>query len=94
MLAVVSSLIFPVLGAPGVSALYVTSAVYVSLGVWMGLWGALAGYLSCFFLGLYPGGYSVIQFLIWWIADFIEAFVPALIYRAMRVDPREARCGC
>ncbi len=87
VLAVVSSLIFPVLGAPGVSALYVASAIYVPLGVWMGLWGALAGYLSCFFLGLYPSGYSVVQSLIWSVADFIEAFIPALIYRAMRVDP-------
>jgi len=84
VLAVVSSLIFPVLGAPGVSALYVASAIYVPLGVWMGLWGALAGYLSCFFLGLYPSGYSVVQSLIWSVADFIEAFIPALIYRAMR----------
>jgi len=87
VLAVVSSLIFPVLGAPGVSALYVAAAIYVPLGVWMGVWGMLAGYISCFFLGLYPSGYSVIQSLIWSFADFIEAGVPALIYRALRVDP-------
>ncbi|MEM3982267.1 MAG: hypothetical protein QXM71_06105 [Thermofilum sp.] len=38
VLAVVSSMIFPVLGAPGVSALYVAAAIYVPLGVWMGMW--------------------------------------------------------
>ena len=87
VLAVISSLIFPVLGAPGVSALYVAAAIYVPLGIWMGLWGCLAGYLSCFFLGLYPSGYSIIQSFVWSWADFIEAFVPALAYRALRVDP-------
>lgn len=87
VLGVVSSLIFPVLGAPGVSALYVAAAIYVPLGVWMGAWGALAGYVSCFFLGLYPSGYSVIQSLIWSWADFIEAIVPAAIFRLAKVDP-------
>ncbi|PLJ78224.1 hypothetical protein [Infirmifilum sp. SLHALR2] len=90
VLAVLSSLIFPVLGAPGVSALYVATAVYVPLGVWMGMWGALAGYFSCFFLGLYPSGYTVIQSAIWSFADFIEAFIPALIFRLLRVDPNFA----
>ncbi len=87
VLAVVSSLIFPVLGAPGVSALYVAAGIYVPLGVWMGLWGSLAGYFSCFFLGLYPSGYSIIQSFIWSFADFIEAFVPAFIFRALKIDP-------
>jgi hypothetical protein len=86
VLAVVSSLIFPVLGAPGVSALYVASAIYVPLGIWMGLWGCLAGYMSCFFLGLYPSGYSPVQSFVWSWADFIEAFVPLLIYRALKAD--------
>ncbi|MEM0087595.1 MAG: hypothetical protein QXK85_01355, partial [Thermofilum sp.] len=80
VLAVVSSMIFPVLGAPGVSALYVAAAIYVPLGVWMGMWGALAGYLSCFFLGLYPSGYTLIQSFIWSWADFIEALVPAAAF--------------
>lgn len=87
VLAVVSYLIFPVLGAPGVSALYVAAAVYVPLGVWMGAWGALAGYFSCFFLGLYPSGYTVVQSLVWSFADFLEAIVPAFLFRALRVDP-------
>lgn len=87
VLAVLSSLIFPVLGAPGVSALYVAAAVYVPLGVWMGVWGALAGYFSCFFLGLYPSGYTVIQSAVWSFADFIEAFAPAALFRLLRVDP-------
>ena len=87
VLAVVSSLIFPVLGAPGVSALYIASGIYVPLGVWMGVWGGLAGYLSCFFLGLYPSGYSIIQSLVWSVADFIEAMIPGLIFRALRIDP-------
>ncbi len=87
VLAVLSSLIFPVLGAPGVSALYVAAAVYVPLGVWMGMWGALAGYFSCFFLGLYPSGYTVIQSAVWSFADFIEAIVPAMLFRLLRVDP-------
>jgi len=54
VLGVISSLIFPVLGAPGVSALYVAAAIYVPLGVWMGMWGALAGYVSCFSWGFIP----------------------------------------
>jgi len=87
VLAVVSSMIFPVLGAPGVSALYVAAAIYVPLGVWMGMWGALAGYLSCFFLGLYPSGYTLIQSFIWSWADFIEALVPAAAFRLFKVDP-------
>jgi len=87
VLAVLSSLIFPVLGAPGVSALYVAAAVYVPLGIWMGMWGALAGYFSCFFLGLYPSGYTVIQSAVWSFADFIEAFIPALLFRLLKVDP-------
>lgn len=87
VLAVISSMIFPVLGAPGVSALYVAAAIYVPLGVWMGMWGCLAGYISCFFLGLYPSGYTPIQSFIWSWADFIEAFVPALVFRALKVDP-------
>ncbi len=87
VLAVVSSLIFPVLGAPGVSALYVAAAIYVPLGIWMGMWGALAGYFSCFFLGLYPTGYSVVQSLVWSFADFLEALMPALVFRLGRVDP-------
>jgi hypothetical protein len=86
VLAVVSSLIFPVLGAPGVFALYVASATYVPLGIWMGLWGCLAGYMGCLFLGLYPSGYSPVQSFIWSWADFIEAFVPLLIYRALKAD--------
>ena len=87
VLAVLSSLIFPVLGAPGVSALYIAAAIYVPLGIWMGLWGCLAGYISCFFLGLYPSGYSFVQSFIWSWADFIEAFMAALAFRALRVDP-------
>jgi hypothetical protein len=87
VLAVVSSLIFPVLGAPGVSALYVAAAVYVPLGVWMGMWGALAGYFSCLFLGLYPSGYTLVQSIVWSFADFIEALIPALLFRALRIDP-------
>ncbi|AKG38650.1 MAG: hypothetical protein ACP5II_02440 [Infirmifilum sp.] len=87
VLAVLSSLIFPVLGAPGVSALYVASSVYVPLGIWMGGWGALAGYLSCLFLGLYPSGYTLYQSVIWAFADFIEAFIPALLFRILRIDP-------
>ncbi len=87
VLGVVSSLIFPVLGAPGVSALYVAAAVYVPLGVWMGMWGALAGYFSCFFLGLYPSGYSVVQSLVWSWADFIEAVIPAVIFRLLVKEP-------
>jgi len=87
VLAVLSWLIFPVLGAPGVSALYVAAAVYVPLGIWMGIWGALAGYFSCFFLGLYPSGYTVIQSAVWSFADFIEAFIPALLFRLLKVDP-------
>lgn len=87
VLAVLSYLIFPVLGAPGVSALYVAASIYVPLGVWMGGWGALAGYFSCFFLGLYPSSYTPIQSAIWSIADLIEALVPALLFRLLRVDP-------
>ncbi len=87
VLGVLSSLIFPVLGAPGVSALYVAAAVYVPLGIWMGMWGALAGYFSCFLLGLYPSGYSVIQSLVWAFADFIEALIPAIAFRLLKVDP-------
>jgi len=87
VLAVVSSLIFPVLGAPGVSALYVAAAIYVPLGIWMGMWGALAGYISCFFLGLWPSGYTLIQSFIWSWADFIEALAPAAIFRLFKVDP-------
>ena len=87
ILGVLSSLIFPVLGAPGVSALYVAAAVYVPLGVWMSMWGALAGYFSCFFLGLYPSGYSLIQSAVWSFADFIEAIIPALAFRLLKVDP-------
>lgn len=87
VLAVLSSLIFPVLGAPGVSALYVATAVYVPLGIWMGGWGALAGYLSCFFLGLYPSGYTLIQSAVWSFADLIEAFIPGLLFRLLKVDP-------
>lgn len=87
VLGVLSSLIFPVLGAPGVSALYVAAAVYVPLGIWMGMWGALAGYFSCLFLGLYPSGYSLVQSAVWAFADFIEALVPAAAYRLLKVDP-------
>jgi len=87
VLGVVSSLIFPVLGAPGVSGLYVAAAIYVPLGVWMGMWGALAGYISCFFLGLYPSGYSPLQSFVWSWADFIEALVPLLIFKAFRAEP-------
>ncbi len=87
VLGVLSSLIAPVLGAPGVSALYVAAAVYVPLGVWMGMWGALAGYFSCFLLGLYPSGYSVIQSLVWAFADFIEALIPAMAFRLLKIDP-------
>jgi hypothetical protein len=86
VLAVVSSLIFPVLGAPGVSALYIAAAIYVPLGIWMGLWGCLAGYISCFFLGLYPSGYSLVQSFVWSWADFIEALVPALIYKGLKAE--------
>lgn len=87
VLAVISSLIFPVLGAPGVSALYIAAAIYVPLGIWMGLWGCLAGYISCFFLGLYPSGYTLVQSFIWSWADFIEALIPLLIFKALMVDP-------
>ena len=87
VLAVVSSLIFPVLGAPGVSALYVAAAIYVPLGVWMGMWGALAGYFSCLFLGLYPSGYTLLQSVVWSFADFIEAFIPAFLFRVLKIDP-------
>ncbi len=87
VLGVVSSLISPVLGAPGVSALYVAAAIYVPLGVWMGLWGALAGYISCFLLGLYPSGYTPIQSFIWSWCDFLEALIPALFFRLLKVDP-------
>ena len=87
VIGVVSSLIFPVLGAPGVSALYVAAAIYVPLGVWMGLWGALAGYFSCLFLGLYPSGYSIVQSLVWAFADFFEALIPVLIFKIFRINP-------
>ncbi|RLE64981.1 MAG: hypothetical protein DRJ47_06360 [Thermoprotei archaeon] len=87
VLGVVSSLIFPVLGAPGVSALYVAAAIYVPLGIWMGLWGALAGFISCFFLGLWPSGYTPIQAFVWALADFIEALIPALFFKLLKIDP-------
>lgn len=87
VLGVVSNIIAPVLGAPGVSALYVSAAIYVPLGIWMGMWGALAGYISCFFLGLYPSGYSPIQSFIWSWCDFLEAFVPLLFFRLLKIDP-------
>jgi len=87
VLGVVSSLIFPVLGAPGVSALYVAAAIYVPLGIWMGLWGALAGYVSCFFLGLYPSSYTPIQSFIWSWCDFFEALMPVLFFKLLKIDP-------
>ncbi|RLE82803.1 MAG: hypothetical protein DRJ51_00600 [Thermoprotei archaeon] len=87
VLGVVSSIIFPVLGAPGVSALYVAAAIYVPLGIWMGMWGALAGYISCFFLGIWPSGYTPIQSFIWAWADFLEALMPVLFFRLLKVNP-------
>ena len=86
VLAMLSNIIAPVLGAPGVSSLYVASAVYVPLGIWMGMWGCLAGYLSCFMLGL-SSGYTPIQSFIWSWADFIEAFIPMLVFKLLKVDP-------
>ncbi len=87
VLGVVSSLIFPVLGAPGVSALYVAAAIYVPLAIWMGMWGVLAGYISCFFLGLYPNGYSPIVSAVWALADLLEALIPLLFFKFLKVDP-------
>ncbi len=87
VLGVVSSLFFPVLGAPGVTALYVAAAIYVPLAIWMGMWGVLAGYVSCFFLGLWPSGYSPLLSSVWSVADFLEALVPLLFFRLLRVDP-------
>ena len=87
VLGVVSSLISPVLGAPGVSALYVAAAIYVPLGIWMGMWGALAGFISCFLLGLYPSGYTPIQSFIWSWCDFLEALIPLIFIRLLKVNP-------
>jgi len=87
VLGVVSALIFPVLGAPGVSALYVSAAIYVPLAIWMGMWGCLAGYVSCFFLGLWPSGYSPLLSSVWSVADFLEGLMPLLFFRMLKVDP-------
>ncbi len=87
VLGVVSALIFPVLGAPGVSALYVSAAIYVPLAIWMGTWGCLAGYVSCFFLGLWPSGYSPLLSSVWSVADFLEGLMPLLFFRMLKVDP-------
>jgi len=87
VLGVVSALIFPVLGAPGVSALYVSAAIYVPLAIWMGMWGCLAGYVSCFFLGLWPSRYSPLLSSVWSIADFLEGLMPLLFFKMLKVDP-------
>ncbi len=87
VLAVFAVIAAPVPPAPGVSALYIAAAVYVPLAIWMGMWGCLAGYLSCFFLGLVPSGYSPLFSFVWSWCDFLEGLMPLLFFRLLRIDP-------
>jgi hypothetical protein len=82
----------PVELVPGVSGLYIAAAVYVPLALWFGIWGCLAGYFSCFFMGMYLNfmgipGYTLSFVAVWSLADFFEGLVPLLIYRQIRVKP-------
>jgi hypothetical protein len=78
-LAICAEVSAPVSPVPGVSGLYIAAAIYVPLALWFGVWVCLAGYFSCFFMGLYFG-YSLDFLAVWSLCDFFEGFIPLLIY--------------
>jgi len=73
---------------PGVAALYPATAFEVLFGIWFGVWGAIASYLGLLAAGLYagwfpsPGVGAVLS-----VSDFLAAFLPYLVFKAMKADP-------
>jgi len=72
---------------PGVAALYPATAFEVTFGIWFGVWGAIASYLGLLIAGTYAGWFSLPIGMVLSVSDFLAAFIPALLFRALKVQP-------
>jgi hypothetical protein len=75
----------------GASFLWLPAALQLAAGVWLGPWlGALAGGLGAYAAGILAyGGWGVVDIIMNPIAGgFANAMLPALLFRAMRIDPK------
>jgi len=74
----------------GASFLWLPAALQLAAGVWLGPWlGALAGGLGAYGAGILAyGGWGLVDIIMNPIAGgFANAMLPALLFRAMRIDP-------
>jgi len=75
----------------GASFLWLPAALQLVAGVWLGPWlGGLAGGLGAWFAGglAYGGWGSVVDIIMNPVAGgFANAMLPALLFRALRIDP-------
>lgn len=74
----------------GASFLWLPAALQLAAGVWLGPWyGFLAGGLGAYAAGILAyGGWGIVDIIMNPIAGgFANAMLPALLFRALRVDP-------
>ena len=76
---------------PGVAAIYPAAALEVVFGVWFGLWGGLASYLGLLIAGTLGGWFPLHLGLILSSSDFLLAFLPALFFHLVKLDPELTR---
>jgi hypothetical protein len=74
----------------GASFLWLPAALQLAAGVWLGPWyGFLAGGLGAYAAGILAyGGWGIVDIIMNPIAGgFANAMLPALLFRALKVDP-------
>jgi integral membrane sensor domain MASE1 len=84
ILSIISVQLVPVLAMPGASGLFLAAGFYVPFGLWFGIWGCLAGGISGFLL--IATGTPLPLACFFFIGDFLEAFIPLIAFRALKLD--------
>ncbi len=71
----------------GVTGFWPAIVVQVLGGIWFGMWGVLAGVIFPFISNTLAGAELYVSF--WYLpSNFIQGFLPALVFRLLKVDPR------
>jgi integral membrane sensor domain MASE1 len=71
----------------GVTGFWPGVAVQAVGGIWFGIWGVLAGALFPFISNSLAGAPLYVS-LAYFPSNFIQGFLPALVFRYLKVDPR------
>ncbi|MHA1665508.1 MAG: hypothetical protein ACTSVW_06705 [Candidatus Njordarchaeales archaeon] len=86
VLAAFGVMTFPVV--PGVAGIYPAIGFIVPFGIWGGIWAAIGAYIGCFIGAGIVGGVPLVINVYWSLADFWEAFIPAIGFKLFKGDPR------